>query len=279
MKSYQWASILGLASILLTYGMVRQAPAEENALEEDTLYAAEISTVGMDRLTGAPIVLVRAIESGRIVPIWIGINEAQAIARALHGVEPQRPMTHDLMAALIRAGRTEVDQVTVDDIRDGTYFGAVHIVRDGTPMKIDSRPSDALALALRIEVPIRLAGKVIEEAQDFQFIPPEAHEQVVRVFGLTGVYPTAEQREEFDLGEAEGALISDVSGLGEESGFEVGDLITAVDDTQVRNPAELLHLTADLRPGTEVNITFRRAGREESVTVRVPDEERSLVPI
>lgn len=279
MKPFHKTGLLSLAGLIFLSGMPREAPADENTLEADRLYPAEISTIGMDRLTGAPVVLVRAIESGRVVPIWIGISEAQAIARALHGIEPQRPMTHDLMAALVRAGGSEIEEIAVHDIRDGTYYGAVHLVQGDGVMRIDSRPSDALALALRLDIPIRLAGKVIDEARDFQFIPPEESEQVVRVFGLTAVFPTEEHRNEFDLQDHEGALISDVSGVGAEGGLEVGDLITEVNGNPVRNPVELLNLTENLRPGTEVEITFRRDGEEQSVTLVVPEDEQDLVPI
>ena len=281
MKRYRPAFLIGLASILLLYALLREAPANQNEFDPEELYAAEISTVGMDQFTGAPVVLVRAIDSGRVVPIWIGINEAQAIARALHGIEPPRPMTHDLMAALMRAGGNEIEQIAVHDIREGTYYGAIHLKR-GTEeqvMKIDSRPSDALALALRLETPIRLAGKVIEEARDFQFVPPEESEQVVRVLGMTAVYPSEERRQQFDLGDREGVLVSDVTGVAAEKGIEAGDLIVKVGDNPVRSPAELLNLTGELRPGSEVRLTYVRNGEEKEVILKVPAEEESLVPI
>ncbi len=281
MKRYRPAALLGLASILLLYALLRDAPANQNDFDPEELYAAEISTVGMDQITGAPVVLVRAIESGRVVPIWIGISEAQAIARALHGIEPPRPMTHDLMAALMRAGGNEIEQIAVYDIREGTYYGAIHLKRgeEGEIMKIDSRPSDALALALRLDTPIRLAGKVIDEARDFQFVPPEESEQVVRVLGMTAVYPSEERREQFNLGDRDGILVSDVTGVAAEKGIQAGDLIVKVGETPVRTPAELLNLTGELRPGTEVAITYVRNDEENTATLRVPDKEEDVVPI
>ncbi len=281
MKRYRQAGLLALASVLLLYALLNGGNEEESRLDPDTLYAAEIATVGMDQYTGAPVVLVRAIDSGRVVPIWIGFNEAQAIARALHGIEPTRPMTHDLMAALMRAGGNEIEQIAVYDIREGTYYGAVHLKRggEGDVMRIDSRPSDALALAIRLDSPIRLAGKVIDQARDFQFVPPDESEQVVRMFGMTLLHPTEERRERFGLGDHDGVMISDVSEVAAEEGLKVGDLITHVDGTPVRSPLELLDLTGNLRPGAEVEVTYRRGDEEKKVTLVVPRDDESIVPI
>ena len=279
MKRYRQAGLLGMAAIALSLSIPVTATSEETPLGAGELFPAEISTVGMDRLTGAPVVLLRALDSGRIIPIWIGVNEAQAIALSLHGIEPRRPLTHDLMAALVRAAGTEIKEIAVHDLRDDTFFGAVHMKRDDAIMKIDSRPSDALALALRLDVPILIAGKVINEARDFQFVPPEEADQVVRIFGMTAVYPSERQRAEFGIDEARGVLISEISEYAARGDLQVGDLIIKVDDTEVRTPAELLNLTGGLAPGTEITLTYLRDGEENVTVIEVPQERTSSTPI
>ena len=123
--------------------------------------AVELSTVGLDGRTGTPIVVLRDPESGSVLTIWVGVMEAQAIALALYGVVTPRPMTHDLMASLIAELRAEVDEVIVTDLRNNTYFGMVRLKVAGERKirDVDSRPSDALALAVRTGAPIRVARK------------------------------------------------------------------------------------------------------------------------
>lgn len=152
--------------------------AEDEPVDGDAgpaLVPAEIATVGMDCFTGSPIALLRDLVEGRIVPIWIGLNEAQAISRGLHSIETPRPMTHDLLGSLIdRAGYT-VKEVSVHDLRQGTYYGSITLGnRDGgEDLVIDSRPSDALALATRTNARITIAARILEEDREFQFVPPD----------------------------------------------------------------------------------------------------------
>ena len=275
MKRYRQAGLIGATAIALFLSIPMTAMSEDTPLDDAKLFAAEISTIGMDRLTGAPVVLLRAVDSGRIIPIWIGVAEAQAIALALHGIEPRRPMTHDLMAALVRAGGTEIEEIAVHDLRDDTYFGAVHLKRGEDIMRIDSRPSDALALALRLDVPIRVAGKVINQARDFQFVPPEEADQVVRVFGMTAVYASAKRRADFDVGDRDGVFISEISESASPSDLQVGDLIITVNETRVRTPAEFLNAAGRHSPGTEVTLTYIRRGEVRTTVIEVPRDRTS----
>ncbi len=275
MRRYRQAGVIGATALTLFFGIPFTAISDDSRLDDAALFPAEISTIGMDRLTGAPVVLLRAVDSGRIIPIWIGVAEAQAIALAMHGIEPRRPMTHDLMAALVRAGGTEIEEIAVHDLRDDTYFGAVHMKRGEDIMRIDSRPSDALALALRLDVPIRVAGKVINEARDFQFVPPEEADQVVRVFGMTAVYASAQRRAQFDIGDRDGVFISEISEYASRGDLQVGDLITMVNETPVGTPAEFLNAAGRHSPGTEVTMTYIRRGEERTTAIEVPRERTS----
>ena len=162
----------------------------------------ELSTIGLDGRTGTPIVVLRDPASGGVLPVWIGAAEAQAIALALHGVVPPRPMTHDLMASLISELRAEVEEVVVTDLRNNTYFGIVRLRVAGEKKirDVDSRPSDALALALRTGAPIRVARKILAMSPEFEFIAPEGPNQVVQALGMTVVIATPSLRKEFRSG-------------------------------------------------------------------------------
>lgn len=111
-----------------------------------------------------PIVLLQEETGKRFLPIWIGAFEATAIAFALQGVETARPMTHDLFKNVLEDLQVEVRSVVVNDLIDGTFYAEITMYSNGTEHVISARPSDAIALAVRMSVPIYAAEKVLDEA-------------------------------------------------------------------------------------------------------------------
>lgn len=126
---------------------------------------AEVSAVAMDPEHKVPVVLLKPEDDDRFIPIWVGLNEASAILVALEGAETKRPMTHDLMVDTITRCGVKVMQVEVCDLKDGTYFAEIHVKHAGRILHIDSRPSDAIAVALRAEAPIFIHERVLEQVQ------------------------------------------------------------------------------------------------------------------
>ena len=123
-----------------------------------------VAGVTVDPVTKSPIVLLRDPESGNVVPIWIGLLEANAIALALDGTELPRPMTHDLMKAILNATGTRLRSVEIADIREGTYFALLDIEGNGESVRVDARPSDAIALALRCGARILVSETVFAQS-------------------------------------------------------------------------------------------------------------------
>jgi bifunctional DNase/RNase len=114
--------------------------------------------------TNTPILLLRETGGDRYLPIWIGTAEATAIALALEGVEPQRPMTHDLLKIVTESLGARVGKVIVTDLKDGTFFADLVMERDGEEVTVSSRPSDAIALAARTATPVFASRDVLDEA-------------------------------------------------------------------------------------------------------------------
>lgn len=123
----------------------------------------KVKGVAMDHQMN-PVVLLTDAEERMALPIWVGPAEAQAIALQLQGVTPPRPMTHDLLRSVLREMSVSLTRVVVTDVRDQTYFAEIHLKRDGTDHAVDSRPSDAIALALRMEAPIFVDERVAAQA-------------------------------------------------------------------------------------------------------------------
>ncbi len=127
----------------------------------------EMSIKGLmvDPITNAPIVLLRDEAGNRVLPIWVGVFEANAIALQVENIAPPRPMTHDLLRQIILDLKGEVERITITDLRDSTFYAVIHLRVDGDLVLVDSRPSDAIALALRVKAPIFVEENVLEQAK------------------------------------------------------------------------------------------------------------------
>jgi bifunctional DNase/RNase len=139
--------------------------------------------VSFDMVGKQPIVLLKTVEGNKFLPIWIGHPEAAAILMKLQGASTPRPMTHDLLSEVLEQIDAKCERVSVTELRDNTFYASITISMNGSEMEIDSRPSDALALAVRCSAPIFAADDVIEEsAIEFEDGAPEDQEEVVEKF-------------------------------------------------------------------------------------------------
>ncbi len=123
-----------------------------------------VAGVTVDPVTKSPIVVLREPETGNVIPIWIGLLEANAIALALEGTQLPRPMTHDLMKSILLATGTRLLEIEIADIRESTYFALLHIEGHGGSVRVDARPSDAIALALRCGARILVSETVLAQS-------------------------------------------------------------------------------------------------------------------
>ena len=119
----------------------------------------------MDPATNMPIVILKDVNSNTVLPIWVGIYEANAIALEIEKVATPRPMTHDLIKNLLLGLETRVHRVVVSDLKEDTFYALIWLERDGQVISIDSRPSDALALALRVDCPIYVEEEVLKSSK------------------------------------------------------------------------------------------------------------------
>ncbi len=129
------------------------------------MYEMVVKGLTLDPLTNMPIIILRDVPGSKALPIWIGIFEANAIALEMEKVSTPRPMTHDLIRNIIKEMKARVSRIVINDLKDNTFYAKIHIAQNDSEMIIDSRPSDAIALALRVQAPIFVAKKVIEEAK------------------------------------------------------------------------------------------------------------------
>jgi len=125
----------------------------------------KIKGLMVDPVTNMPIVILKDESDDRLLPIWVGIFEANAIALRIEDIETPRPMTHDLLRNLLESLQAKVEKIVVSDLKDNTYFAQIHLDVDGTARQVDARPSDAIALALRTEAPIYVEQSVLDQSR------------------------------------------------------------------------------------------------------------------
>ena len=124
--------------------------------------------IALDPITNMPIVILKDPEERRALPIWVGIFEANAIALELEKVSTPRPMTHDLLKNILEGLGITVQQVIVNDLKENTFYATIELNYNGSVVSIDSRPSDAIALALRVNAPIFVTENVVTQAKNIE---------------------------------------------------------------------------------------------------------------
>ena len=142
-------------------------------MHEMVIYGVSFDLVGKQ-----PIVLLKTADGNKFLPIWIGHPEAAAILMKLQGAATPRPMTHDLVTDILSQLDAQVVRITVTELKENTFYASVTVSQDGSEVEIDSRPSDAIALAVRAEAPIFAADQVIEESA-IEFEGDEVNEEEI----------------------------------------------------------------------------------------------------
>jgi hypothetical protein len=132
------------------------------------LKAMSISSLNMDPVTNSPIIILKEIEGEQTLPIWIGLLEATAIASEIKGVTFSRPMTHDLLKNIMDKTDSKINGVEICDLRDNTCYALIQLMSRGKALSIDSRPSDAIAIALRAKAPIFVSDEVLKKSKQIE---------------------------------------------------------------------------------------------------------------
>jgi bifunctional DNase/RNase len=143
----------------------RLTDSHEGMTNGNRIIEVRIRGLMMDPSTSMPIVVLKDVASDTVMPIWVGIFEANAIALEIEKVAAPRPMTHDLTRNLIRNMNAQLDQIVISELKDDTFFATLWFQQGNEPMVIDARPSDALALALRADCPIYVTEDVMQRAK------------------------------------------------------------------------------------------------------------------
>ncbi|WP_067560658.1 bifunctional nuclease domain-containing protein [Halofilum ochraceum] len=264
-----------LAAFLLIAAPAAAAAERELAAAVDEFVEVEVATVGMATPHGVPVVLLREPGGGEMIPIFIGHDTARAIILALRDAQLPRPMTHDLLGDVIGSLDARLTRMYVDDIAGNTFLGMLELEAAGReePIRVDTRPSDGIALALRTGASIHVAPEVLEEARLINYRGLDESEQIVSAVGITVMAPTAELREALGLPDREGVVVTEAVGTARGAGLEPGALVLAVNGETPDSPMGFLQLVQKTPESERVRIRYWLDGttREVRLHTDVPD--------
>jgi uncharacterized protein len=233
-----------------------------------SLVEVRVRGVSVDPQAGSPVVLLEELRGERVMPIWVGVFEARAIAMEMEKVVPPRPMTHDLIKNILEGVKAQVTNIVITDLKENTFYARITLSVGGASVQVDARPSDAIALALRVNAPIYIAQTVFDSAPAVELRGDEPTPvTVLKRHGLTLQNLTAALAAHFHLPTPEGVLVSDVeAGSGaERDGVRRGDVIVAANHSKIAN---LQALESTLSHGGDVSLQIVREDQRVTVVLR-----------
>ena len=267
MKAGKLAIFVGILLLLNLQTQAQKlviAPFQDILVEDEDgeEYEVQIKGVVIDRRTQSPVVILWDERNKKFVPIWIGFAEARAIYFALQGIKPPRPITHDLLARMIKVMGGKVTKVKITKLENNTYYAYVQVKVGKKVYNVDSRPSDAIALALRVGAPIFISKQIMLSAVK---IPEEEEKDFLwEKVGISVQVITPELEEFF---KSKGLVVSDVKDNSPASGkIKIGDVIVKVNGKKVETPDDLVQ---ELKEKGKATLTVKREDKELEVEIKI----------
>jgi bifunctional DNase/RNase len=225
--------------------------------KEKTEVEVVVRSVGYDNATHAPVVVLQDQDRKVALPIWIGPAEAQAIAMQMQGVNPPRPMTHDLIKSILDQTGVEFQKVVIQDLKDSTYYASIWLHTNRQDLQIDSRPSDAIALAIRFHRPIFVATTLLQGSTTIDLQRDAPADSVQKISGVTVQNLTDEMAEYFSLPPGKGVIVADVA-EDAPAGLLRGDIILEIDGAVVSGVGDFGNKLRALKAGASVQLSVQR---------------------
>jgi bifunctional DNase/RNase len=227
----------------------------------------EVRSVGFDAGSRAPVVFLQDRDHTVGLPIWVGPAEARAIAMEIEGIEPPRPMTHDLMSSILESTGVDLNKVVIESLRDGTYYARVHLDARNEKLALDARPSDAIALALRLQRPIFASTALLRGENSVALRGRAEEEGSIRLAGVTVQDLSAELADLFGVPAGAGVVVSAVA-RGAFDGLQRGDVILEVNGDTVTSARDFEAKFLDAGRQGDAVLSVRRNDERFDVRVR-----------
>ena len=242
-----------------------------HAAQEITSVETKIKTVTLDPNSQSPVVILETITDNKLLPIWIGLPEARAIILELEHVVAPRPLTHHLLGNILQKLGATLHRATITDLKNDTYFAVLSLGFKGQELEIDSRPSDAIALALRMKAPIYASIDVLAKAKSLPALGGQKT-KAQKTLGLQAQDLTPELAALLDTGEQRGVLVADVAlgSLAIVAGLEPGDVITKANDQVIESTKDLETFLETIKPPAQIKFEAIKKGKLIVVAIDLP---------
>ncbi|MGH7767897.1 MAG: bifunctional nuclease domain-containing protein [Candidatus Binatia bacterium] len=261
MKSRILLSVL----VLCTWAPLLGAAQEEPSVE------MTVKNLMLDPFTQTPVVLLESAKEKKSLPIWIGAEEATSIALEIKKVPMPRPNTHDLIRNILQGVGGTIQRITITELRNDVYYATIALKLKGQDYQIDSRPSDAIAVALRMKAPIYATAKVLARAKPVGPLE-KTQSETQRTLGIQTQDLTPDLASLFDLKPNGGILVAEVElgGLASEAGLQRGDVILRVNEKSLQKTSELESFLQTSKKGAPLKIEVMRKGKSITVVINLP---------
>jgi len=248
-----------VCALVLIGAMLACFPRAQPATE--AMVEVRVRGVTVDPQGASPIVLLEEVQGARLMPIWVGVFEARAIAMELEKIAPPRPMTHDLIKNMLDSLKAQVTNVVITALKENTFYAQIAVARGADNVHIDARPSDAIAVALRVNAPIFVAKAVFDNAPAIDLREAEPTPvTVLKRYGLTLQNITPPLAAHFRLPRPEGVLVSnvEVGSAAEQDGLRRGDIIVEANQAKI---TDLHAFESTLSQGGDIALQIVRADK------------------
>lgn len=247
------------------------SPPHVSSAQPPAAVEVRVKTLLIDPQSQSPVLVLETVAGKNPLPIWIDAPEARAIALELEHVSLPRPLTHDLIRSILQQLGASLQRVTITELRNNTYFATLSLAVKERVLQIDSRPSDAIAIALRMKAPIFVATQVLHSAKPLPGAPA-ARSEVQRKLGFQAQDLTAELAKLFDAQQHSGLLVTDVAlgSLAMKAGLQRGDIITKANEQAIATLHEFDSVVQSAKPATQLRLEIIKKGKPTMLVIDLP---------
>jgi uncharacterized protein len=244
---------------------------ELQAAQGSASVETKVKTVMTDPNSQSPVVILETVPDKKLLPIWIDVPEARAIAIEIEQIKTPRPLTHDLIRNILQGVGATLQRATITDLRNSTYFALLSLNLKGQELQIDSRPSDAIAVALRMKAPIFASHQVLAKSKPVPSQPTRG-EQTQKKLGIQAQDLTAELANLLDTQQQKGVLVTEVAlgSVAMKAGLQRGDIITKANEQIISSANDLESLIQSAKAPAQLKLEVIKKGKPTTLVIDLP---------